>query len=465
MMLFSIDAVKPKAKVDKVPTAFLVFDVLLVAFIIFLSLKIQSQNFETNNTVTSTSSSTTSIQKLDLTLVEQSLTVPKQYKQGAFTTARKLNLPANFQISVFASGVSSARAFDFDSFGNMYVTERAAGKVVMLADTNEDGVADAIKTIDKGLRNPHGIDYFEGDLYVGEENQVIVYKEINNQGEYKQKKILVPDLPAGAGHATRTVVVGPDNKLYVSIGSSCNVCEEKDSRRAAVLQFDLDGKNQKIIASGLRNSVGLTFAPTGKDGAMELWSVDNGRDSIGDDIPPEEVNVLVEGKNYGWPYCYGSGIVNPEFKGKKEDFCKLTEFPRYEMQAHSAPLGLAFPAGLFGAKTDLPASLNRSLFITFHGSWNRTEPTGYKVVRIDTTSADSEAMDFITGWLEKGQTKPWGRPVGIGFDRKGNMYITDDLAGAVYRVTYNPQATKILSATSSAGSSSSESASSSTNSQ
>jgi glucose/arabinose dehydrogenase len=233
---------------------------------------------------------------------------------------------------------------------------------------------------------------------------------------------VISGLPSG-GHGTRTIGFGPDGKLYLAIGSSCNVCEEDDERRAAILRFNADGSDQELYASGLRNTVGFTWNPMNG----ELWGVDNGRDGLGDDLPPEEVNNILQGKNYGWPYCYGSWQVDPEFEDDRQQarFCEATEPPLVEMQAHSAPLGLRFlsdPAW--------PAAWQGNLFIAFHGSWNRSVPTGYKVVRVD---REGRVEDFITGWLDEDSGDAWGRPVDILF-ANNRMYISDDSSGSIYMV-------------------------------
>lgn len=359
------------------------------------------------------------------------LSVADKFKSGVFATEREFALPEGFQISLFAKDLGDARFFVFDSGDNAYLTDRGGGRLLFIKDTDSDGVSDETIVVDKGLDTPHGIDLYKGDLYVAEETRVVVYKDINN-GKYSEKKTLISNLPSG-GHATRTVIVGPDEKLYLSIGSSCNVCVESDKRRAAVVRYNLDGTGETLFASGLRNSVGILFHT--ENGETKLWSVENGRDRIGDDIPPEEVNIVEEGKNYGWPYCHGNGENSPEYKDRV-DYCKTTTYPYYSMQAHSAPLGFNFAPDM--EKGNFPASLKNFLFIAFHGSWNRTEPTGYKVVYFDRSgeySALDREKDFITGWQDKDE-KVWGRPVDIRFNSKGEMFVSDDKAGALYRIRY-----------------------------
>lgn len=216
-----------------------------------------------------------------------------------------------------------------------------------------------------------------------------------------------------------------ENALYISIGSGCNVCIEQDQRRASIAKCNIEGGDCKIFAKGLRNAVGIVFHPrTG-----ELWATDNGRDLLGDDLPPEEVNLVKEGKNYGWPICFGNKISDRDFDKNIyiRDPCADTEAPFIEMQAHSAPLGLTFYYG-----NNFPGEYQGNLFIAFHGSWDRGQPTGYKIVRID--MHDRGVRDFASGWLH-GVTVS-GRPVDIIVDNDGIMYVSDDNAGRIYRICY-----------------------------
>jgi len=331
--------------------------------------------------------------------------VPQEIEVGG--TARTLYIPEGYRIEVFASGFKKARFMAVNpETGDLYLTEPDTGKVWNVTQR---------ETAAEGLDNPHGIAFFEGDLYISGATSVYRFKD----GE---KEILIGDLPAGGNHYTSTVVFGPDGKMYVSRGSSCNVCKE-DPRRAAVLRFDPDGTNEELFAAGLRNSVGLGIHPrTG-----ELWATNNGRDWLGDDLPPEEVNIIKEGKHYGWPYCYGRNIPDPDW-GNPE-LCADKEIPVVEMPAHSAPLGMRFtPDGEY-------------LFVAFHGSWNRSVPTGYKIVRIEVgpNGEDPLIVDYVTGWRPEGDPA-WGRPVDVIFGSEGAMYISDDYAGVIYRLALeNPQ--------------------------
>ncbi|MEE8109449.1 MAG: sorbosone dehydrogenase family protein, partial [bacterium] len=273
----------------------------------------------------------------------------------------------------------------------------------------------------------HGIDFRDGWLYVGETNGVSRLRDLDGDLRADVKEEVVKGLPTG-GHWTRTVRFGPDGKLYVSIGSSCNICIEQDGRRAAIVRYEPDGVGERIFARGLRNSVGIAWHP----GTGEMWAVDNGRDWLGDNLPPEEINIVREGRHYGWPYCYGDRI--PDAKYNRKDFCaSKTETPAFKMQAHSAPLGLTFYNGKM-----FPAEYRGDLFIAFHGSWNRTVPTGYKVMRVKIKDGKPAGIeDFAAGWLE-GFTVH-GRPTDVIVGPDGALFVSDDKMDRIYRISYAPR--------------------------
>ncbi len=339
-----------------------------------------------------------------------------------------LTLPAGFSIGLFAKDIGHARVLAFDPNGTLVVSITGAGNVLALPDANADGTADAVKTLASGLDNPHGLAFLRaGDvtwLYVAEEGQVSRYKYNGAEFTVSGKEQLFT-LPSGGGHFTRTIQFGKDGKLYTTVGSSCNVCKESDDRRAAMLVSDADGKNLRVFARGLRNTVFFIAHPeTG-----EWWGTDMGRDWLGDNLPPEDVNIIRDGKHYGWPYCYGNKVHDDNFDGKKTFDCSTTESPVLTMQAHSAPLGLQFIPASWGDYAG-------DLLISFHGSWNRSVPTGYKVVRVKMNGmAPGASTDFLKGFLQ-GSTA-LGRPVGLLFDTDGVLFISDDKADAVYRVVYN----------------------------
>jgi glucose/arabinose dehydrogenase len=344
-----------------------------------------------------------------------------------------LQVPQGFSVSLYSLLPSAPRFGTISPDGLLFVSLRDAGQIVILKD-NGSGTAEQPVVFASGLNGPHGLAFHEYQgqmyLYAAENNRVSRFPYKNGQTKADKRDTVVPNLPSGGGHSTRSIAFGPDGKMYIAAGSSCNVCEESDPRRAAVTQYNADGSGEHVFAQGLRNEVGIAFNPqTG-----ELWGVENSRDSIGDNIPPEEVNILQDGKHYGWPYCYSNQVYDSNFGKKDEAFCKQTVPPALPMQAHSAPLGITFYNG-----TQFPAAFQHDAFVGFHGSWNRSQKTGYKVVQIEIENGrPARYHDFITGWLV-GQNE-WGRPVDVIAAPDGSLFVTDDSANAVYRVTYTKPA-------------------------
>jgi glucose/arabinose dehydrogenase len=340
----------------------------------------------------------------------------------------KLKVPPGFAIDVFADKVGSVRFMAIDPAGTLLVSEPSAGRVLALPDKNGRGKADPVQTVVTGLDQPHGLNFHEGALYVAETSRVQRFAYDPATMKATQPTLLTR-LPAGGGHWTRTVVFGPDGLMYVSVGSSCNVCRESDKRRAAVLRFNADGSGEQLFASGLRNAVGLAFHPT----SGVLWATVNERDWRGDDVPPDYVTEIREGTVHGWPDCMtvrGRVITDTSFT--KRATCDKVTPPTVEIQAHSAPIGLAFYTG-----TQFPEEYRGSLFVAYRGSWNRSLPTGYKIVRIRVRDGQPPAVeDFATGWLEG--TSAWGRPVDLVVGRDGALYLSDQGAGRIYRITYRP---------------------------
>ena len=339
------------------------------------------------------------------------------------TTNMPLKLPPGFRISVFAKNLPGARVMAIDTLGNMWVS-RPNANVVTLLEIQNGKVTNQNDTL-VGLRRPHGLAFDPDDpllLYIGEENK-ITKVPLYTEGEYQK----IADLPSGGGHSTRTLLFTPDKKLLVSIGSSCNVCVESDARRSAIYSLNRDGSDFREFAAGLRNSVFLALHPN----TNEIWATEMGRDFLGDNLPPDEVNIIREGKNYGWPYCYGKQIHDSQFdpSNSRTDFCASTEPSKVDIPAHSAPLGLSFLSG-----EAWPQEIQNNLLVSYHGSWNRSAPTGYKVVRykFDAAGNPSAAEDFITGWLSGGNAL--GRPVDILSTTDGKIYISDDHAGVIYLV-------------------------------
>jgi glucose/arabinose dehydrogenase len=350
--------------------------------------------------------------------------VPPKYRRGVFAGTRRLTAPPGFEVSVFAAGLEGPRFMAADPKGNIYVSLPSEGKVVALVDKDKDGEADDTVVFADKLDRPHGLAFRGTELIVAETGKLIVLRDTNGDLLADTREVLSDDIPSGGGHWTRTVVLGPDSMLYVSVGSSCNACVEDDQRRASILRFS-DSK-ATVFASGLRNSVGMAWSPV----KNELWAVDNGRDLLGDDLPPEELNKIIHGGDYGWPYCYGDRVTDAEFGNARK--CKDTIPPVEKLQAHSAPLGIAFGTGL-----DMAREFQDALFIAYHGSWNRTTPTGYKVVAIPFREGSHAGppVDFLTGWLDS-RGRAWGRPVGLLAGGDGALYLSDDRAGAIYRISF-----------------------------
>lgn len=331
-----------------------------------------------------------------------------------------LTVPIGTTMEVYARDLGSPRFMALAPDGAVLVTDQE-GRVLRLTDADGDGVAEVTTLLD-GLRNPHGITVHDQWLIVAEETQVVRAAFTSAGDSVGPTEVVIDDLPAG-GHWSRTVRVGPDGMLYVSVGSSCNVCEEDDPRRAAIVRYPFDGGEGEVLATGLRNAVGITFDEQGR-----LWGTNNGRDGLGDDLPPETVNLVTDGADFGWPFCHAGTLIDPDLGDAAS--CDGVTAPTVEMQAHAAPLGLAFLTATF-----VPVEWQDDLLVAFHGSWNRSDPTGYKVVRV--VFADGgytgEVVDFISGWLpEDGDV--WGRPVDLLVLPDGNVLISDDSTGLLYRL-------------------------------
>ncbi len=352
-----------------------------------------------------------------------------------------LKLPSGFSISYYTKDVPGARVMLMSGLG-MFVSQTKEGKISLLKDTNNDGVVDLIKTLVAGLKNPHGLEMqCEGDscaLYVAESNALSMYDVDINTGDLGAKTKLV-DLPSAPTdrHSTRTLLFLPNTKnpdamadeILISVGSSCNVCNET-TQRGKILVYNLITKTLTEYSKGLRNAVFMRQNPV--DG--KIFATEMGRDGLGDDIPPDEINIIEKDKNYGWPICYGKNIHDTDFD--KNTYIRnpcmepLETQSFVDLQAHSAPLGLAFIP-----EEGWSENYWYDLLVAYHGSWNRTDPTGYKIVRlkIDAKGNYSGTEDFITGWLTA-DGKKLGRPVDILTQPGGVMYISDDEAGVIYRV-------------------------------
>ena len=336
-----------------------------------------------------------------------------------------LKISGDFEIRVFAKDLpSKPRVLIFDESRNLLVSLLKEGKVIVLPDKDNNGKADEQITLLSSLNEPHGLAFHQDYLYVAQTDKVVRYK-YNSESISATKPEKILNLDSGGGHATRTIKFGPDNKLYITSGSSCNVCVEESDQRATMLRADPDGKNLETFASGLRNTVFFTFDKEGN-----IWGNDMGRDLLGDLLPPDELNIIEKGKDYGWPYCYGKNSVDPF--GNSKERCENTIGTTWDYHAHVAPLGLTFVNS-----TQFPDDWQGDLLASFHGSWNSSVPVGYKIVRLHINNGTvTNETNFITGFLQGSIAS--GRPVDLIFGKDGSLYISDDKANAVYILRKSP---------------------------
>ena len=366
-----------------------------------------------------------------------------------------IQLPAGFKIEVFADintkngeQLSGPRMMAFDAKGNLYVSVVASHRVVMLPDHNRDGVADEIVTVAHDLNAPQGIAFIGDTLLIA--NQDGVVKVNQTQGSWTKPQAFISNLPTG-GHTLKNVKLGPDGFLYINVGSSCNVCLENEPMRATILRYTIEGKpagalvtlgrhqQSAIFARGLRNSQGFAWHPV--TGAM--YATNNGADNrsnalggaVNDEVPPEHLNKIEAGKHYGWPHCWGGSketgtqIEDPNFKGSV-GFCETTQAPVVSFKSHTTPIGISFLD-----KTNWPSAYRADAIVALHGSWNRKQPAGYQLMRVKFKANEpTEVEDFATGWLKNQQA--WGRPVDVAVGTDGALYVSDDKANIIYRVSY-----------------------------
>jgi|GEM_PF-43503 len=337
----------------------------------------------------------------------------------------KIQLPPGFQIDIFASGVKGARSMALGPRGVLFVGTRDEGKVYAILDRNGDQKADEIVTIAMGLNMPNGVAYRDGSLYVAEISRILRFDNIADRLYNPPKPVLVNKaFPKDRSHGWKYIAFGPDGLLYVPVGAPCNVCEKKDGRYASIMRMKPDGKGLEIFASGVRNTVGFDWHPETK----ELWFTDNGRDWMGDDRPPDELNHAPQkGMHFGFPYCHGD--IHDSSYGKNRDCSQFTS-PTIKLGPHVAALGIKFYTGEM-----FPAEYRNRIFIAEHGSWNRTRPIGYRITLVSLDKSRAVSYEtFAEGWLE-GMTA-WGRPVDVLVMPDGALLVSDDRAGAIYRIHY-----------------------------
>jgi glucose/arabinose dehydrogenase len=342
---------------------------------------------------------------------------------------QRMKLPPGFELGLFAEGIANARFLRFTPAGDLLVSSpREKAVFLVQRDANGDGKADGVTRLVTGLDSPHGLELVADWLYIAETGAVKRVKfDAAARAVSGPVETVLPNLPTGGNHWTKTIRLGADGWMYLSMGSTCNVCIETEPRRATMARFHPDGSGYETYATGLRNSVGFDWRPA--NGA--LYATDNGRDLLGDDVPPCELNKIEQGKFYGWPYLYGNNQLDPDV-GKQGDPKLLASAvpPAHAFGAHVAPLGMHFYRG-----TAFPERYRGQAFVAQHGSWNRTKKSGYKVVLLEWQADGSIAeSDFLTGfeWNED----VVGRPVDVLDGPDGDLYVSDDFGGVIYRVHY-----------------------------
>lgn len=352
--------------------------------------------------------------------------VPAITGKSAELPLEKIKMPAGFSISVYAE-VQGARSMVMSSNGTLFVGTQRSGNVYAVKDTNGDKIADQKWTIATGMNNPNGVAIKNGNLFVAEISKVTRFSGIEKNLENPGKgEVIYDKFPTEWAHGWKYIAFGPDGKLYVPVGSPVNI-GIPDERHAAIFRMNDDGSGIEKFASGIRNTVGFTWHPITK----EMWFTDNGRDMMGDDVPPCELNNAPKaGMNFGYPYFHGGDIKDPQF-GADHQASEFTA-PAQNLGPHVAPLGLKFYTG-----TQFPDEYKNQLFIAEHGSWNRSKKIGYSVSLVKMKDGKAAGYEtFASGWLDETAQKAWGRPVDVLLLADGSMLVSDDAAGVIYRISY-----------------------------
>jgi glucose/arabinose dehydrogenase len=346
------------------------------------------------------------------------------------TYLNRLQLPPGFKVNVFATGVGKPRMIAVADDGTVYITRRG-NDVVALKDADGDGKSDEMKVVLKDLPQVHGIALRGNQVYLATPAEVWL-SEHTSDGTLAMPRKIAEGLPNGGQHSSRTLGIGPDDMLYINVGSTCNNCLEVNKESATMQRMALDGKSRGTFAKGLRNTLGFGWHPQ----TREMWGMDHGTDFLGNDVPPEELNRLSEGKDYGWPRCFGQQRIDPtrdKPEGMtREAFCAKTEPAALDFPAHSSPLGFVFYTG-----NQFPAEYRNHAFVALHGSWNRNPPSGFKVVHVHFEDGKATRYeDFLTGFTLENGAAQFGRPTGLAVAKDGALLLTDDSNGVIYRISY-----------------------------
>lgn len=365
-----------------------------------------------------------SLRRLPFSLLSLLLATAAIASPATDKVLQNVRLPAGFQLEVFADNVPAARSMALGAQGTLFVGTRGT-TVYAVSGTPGTGLKPTVRVIANKLNMPNGVAFRDGALYVAEINRILRYDGIESSlTNIPAPKIVRDDLPKDRHHGWKYIAFGPDGKLYVPIGAPCNVCNEP--KYASITRMNADGSGHEVFARGIRNTVGFTWHPE----TQELWFTDNGRDYMGDDQPPCELNVAPRaGLDFGFPYCHGADIKDPEF-GKLGDCARMTP-PVQTLGAHVAPLGVRFYTG-----TAFPEKYRNQVLIAEHGSWNRSTKSGYRLTLVRLDGQKALAYEpFITGFNRGDEV--FGRPVDLLVLEDGSMLISDDSAGAIYRLTYS----------------------------
>ena len=337
-------------------------------------------------------------------------------------------LPDGFSIEIYSDEVPSARSMALGDSGTVFVGTRKDSKVYALVP--QDGGGARLVMVASGLKSPNGIAFRDGDLFVAEITRITRYDDIeNNLDNIPEPSVVYDSLPDESHHGWRYIAFGPDNKLYISIGAPCNICDREGFGN--ISRLNIDGTGLEVFAEGIRNSVGFTWHPQTGD----LWFTDNGRDMLGDDTPPGELNRAARaGMHFGYPYCHGGEVKDPEFGDQRS--CNEFTAPAQKLGAHVAPLGVKFYTGEM-----FPPEYRGQIFIAEHGSWNRSRKTGYRISLVRLAGSEAQSYEtFAEGWLQGDDVS--GRPVDLLILTDGSMLVSDDKAGRIYRISYTNRLTE-----------------------
>lgn len=356
---------------------------------------------------------------------------PNIFGSGPEPDLNKIELPKGFTIELYAEGVENARSLERSPNGTVFVGTRGEGKVYALRDEDGDNRADRMYTIAEDLKSPNGVAFRDGDLYVAEISRILKLENIEEHLSDPPAPVVVYDgYPEETHHGWKYIAFGPDGKLYVPVGAPCNICLSEDPVFASLTRMDPDGGNVEVVHRGIRNTVGFAWHPeTG-----ELWFTDNGRDWMGDNQPPDELNRAPrDDMHFGYPFCHGGDLPDPEF-GEQRSCSEFTP-PVRKLGPHVAALGLEFYTG-----EQFPKAYQGQIFIAEHGSWNRSEKIGYRIMLVTLEGNTATGYEpFAQGWLDEEADDVWGRPVDLELLPDGSMLVSDDFADAIYRISYRSE--------------------------